>query len=58
MNTREDISTFVQANNPGNFISPVKSFHKPEESQSLVRATTYLMRVCQAVLNMLASELR
>lgn len=41
MNTREDISTFVQANNPGAYTSPVKSFHKPEESQLLVRSTTF-----------------
>lgn len=50
MNTREDISTFVQANNPGNYTSPVKSFHKPEESQALVRETTYLMWVCNDIL--------
>lgn len=35
INSREDISTFVQANNPGTYTSPIKSFSKPEESQSL-----------------------
>ena len=37
MNSKADISTFVQANSPGTFTSPVKSFNRPEEtSQSLV----------------------
>jgi len=52
MNTREDISTFVQANNPGNYTSQVKSFHKPEESQSLnvVDNKLYLVDVTEPVL--------
>ena len=47
MNSREDISTFVQANNPGTYTSPVKNFNKPEESQSLVSAKKCLSNVVE-----------
>lgn len=52
MNSREDISTFVQANNPGTYTSPVKNFNKPEESQSLnvVDNKLYLVDVTEPVL--------
>ncbi|KAL9978747.1 hypothetical protein ACROYT_G016302 [Oculina patagonica] len=52
MNTKEDISTFVQANNPGAFTPPAKSFHKPEESQSLsvVDNKLYLVDATEPVL--------
>ena len=36
MNSKADISTFVQANNPGAYTSPEKSFLKPEDNHLLV----------------------
>ncbi|KAK2568449.1 hypothetical protein P5673_007490 [Acropora cervicornis] len=52
MNGRADISTFVQANNPGAFSPPRKSFSKPEDSQSLnvVDNKLYLGDVTEPVL--------
>ncbi|KAJ7392259.1 hypothetical protein OS493_013638 [Desmophyllum pertusum] len=52
MNSKADISTFVQANNPGAYTSPVKSFHKPEESQLLnvIDNKLYLVNVTEPVL--------
>lgn len=35
MNSKADISTFVQANNPGAYTSPEKSFLKPEDNHLL-----------------------
>ncbi|CAH3045244.1 unnamed protein product [Porites lobata] len=52
MDSRVDISTFVQANNPGMYTPPVKSFSKPEESQSLnlVENKLFLVDVTEPVL--------
>lgn len=38
MNSKADISTFVQANDPGAYSSPEKNFQKPEDNQLLVSA--------------------
>nr|XP_058949181.1 uncharacterized protein LOC131776985 [Pocillopora verrucosa] len=35
MNSKADISTFVQANDPGAYSSPEKNFQKPEDNQLL-----------------------
>lgn len=38
MNSKADISTFVQANDPGAYSSSEKNFQKPEDNQLLVSA--------------------
>lgn len=52
MNSRADISTFVQANNPGTFKPPNKSYSKPEDSHVLnvVDNRLYLVDVTEPVL--------
>ena len=37
MDSKADIATFVQTNNPGIFTPPEKRFQRPDEGQSLVR---------------------